>query len=109
MSTERQDRLPHQYPRNERQVHPENTYNTYISHYWQYTPYHQHQMTGPRQFTHNNRPYKDQNLRDKTSQFIEVQNEFTETLHKTQVQNSKNTFMNDLRTYTAYNQKEFDT
>ena len=84
------------------------TPNTYIGHYWQYTPHHQHQMTGPRKFTHNNRPYTDQNYRDITSQFIDAQYKFTDTLHKTQLQNL-NTYMNGLRTSTVDNQEEFDS
>ena len=40
--TERQGRLPHQHPRNERQANPENTQSTYIAHYLQYTHHHQH-------------------------------------------------------------------
>ena len=66
----------------------DNTHSTYIANYWQYIPHHQHQMTDPRQFTHKNRPYTDQNCRDKTSQFIDIQNKSTDTLYKTQLQNS---------------------
>ena len=46
ISTERQGRLPNQQPRTKRQAHAENTHNTYIANYWQYTPHHQHYMTG---------------------------------------------------------------
>ena len=60
-------------------------------------------MTSPRQFTHNNRPHKDQN--HITYQIIDVQNKFRDTLHKTQQQNSKNTYMNDLSTSTEDNQE----
>ena len=59
-------------------------------------------MRGPRQFDHNNRLYTDQKYRDITSQF-------KDTLYKTQLQNSKNAYMNDLRTCTVDNQEEFDS
>ena len=107
ISTERQGRLLHQHNRNGRQAHPENTHNAYIAHYWQYTPHHQHQMTDPRQFTHNNRPYTDQNYRHITSQFIDAQNKLTDTLYKPQLQNYKNTYVSDLRTCTVKNKEEF--
>ena len=66
-------------------------------------------MTGPKQFTRNNRLHTDQNYRDITSQFMDAQNKFTDTLYKTQLQNSQNTYMNDLGTYTVDNKAEFDS
>ena len=65
-------------------------------------------MAGHRQFTHNNRPYTDQNYRDIVSQFIDTQDKFTDTLYKTQLQNSMSTYINDLRTCMSDNQEDFD-